>query len=112
MLVSEQFYDWSDRRLWAFKRDALLQRPRSRRHRTHSDHGQVRAASTGSRWRLTQARSFRGQWFDTDPENALTITTPATISPSPKTAGPSSRCPKPIQPTVEISTIPSPDQIA
>ena len=40
------------------------------------------------------------------------MTTPATISPRPSSAGGSRRWPKTIQPTVEISTMPQPDQIA
>jgi len=44
VLVSEQFYDWSDRRLWAFKEMRFFNDHVPVADRTHSDHGQVRAS--------------------------------------------------------------------
>ncbi len=44
VLVSEQFYDWSDRRLWAFKEMRFLNDHVPVAHRSASDHAQVRAS--------------------------------------------------------------------
>ena len=44
MLVSEQFYDWSDRRLWAFTEMRFFNDHVPAADRTQSDHGQVRAS--------------------------------------------------------------------
>ena len=41
VLVSEQFYDWSDRRLWAFKEMRFLNDHVADGDRRRSDHGQV-----------------------------------------------------------------------
>jgi predicted extracellular nuclease len=41
VLVSEQFYDWSDRRLWAFKEMRFFNDHVSADDRRQSDHGQV-----------------------------------------------------------------------
>ena len=44
VLVSEQFYDWSDKRLWAFKEMRFFNDQVPVADRTMSDHGQVRAS--------------------------------------------------------------------
>ena len=41
VLVSEQFYDWSERRLWAFKEMRFFNDHVPAEDRTRSDHGQV-----------------------------------------------------------------------
>jgi predicted extracellular nuclease len=43
VLVSEQFYDWSDRRLWTFQEMRFFNDHVPVDDRTRSDHGQVRA---------------------------------------------------------------------
>ncbi len=44
VLVSEQFYDWSDRRLWAFREMRFFNDHVPAEDRTRTDHGIVRAA--------------------------------------------------------------------
>jgi hypothetical protein len=44
VLVSEQFYDWSERRLWAFKEMRFYNDHVPVEHRSASDHAQVRAS--------------------------------------------------------------------
>ena len=44
VLVSEQFYDWSDRRVWAFREMRFFNDHVPVAHRLASDHGQVRAS--------------------------------------------------------------------
>jgi endonuclease/exonuclease/phosphatase family metal-dependent hydrolase len=44
LLVSEQFYDWSERRLWAFKEMRFFNDHVPVADRSASDHGQVRAS--------------------------------------------------------------------
>jgi exonuclease III len=44
VLVSEQFYDWSERRLWAFKEMRFFNDHVPAEDRTRSDHGQVVAS--------------------------------------------------------------------
>lgn len=44
VLVSEQFYDWSDKRLWAFKEMRFFNDHVPVDHRSASDHAQIRAS--------------------------------------------------------------------
>ena len=71
VLVSEQFYDWSERRLWAFREMRFFNDHVPAEDRERSDHGQVVARFD---W---EPRG--GQWVS-ESEKALTMTTPATIS--------------------------------
>ena len=72
VLVSEQFYDWSDKPALGVQGDALLQRPRAGR-------GPDAAPTTGRWWRGSTGSRGGGQWVSVS-EKALTMTTPATMS--------------------------------
>ncbi len=78
----------------------------------HSGHA---PAGRAGQFRVTYSgctpRGRRGQW-DTDFENTFITTTPAMIRPMPTSAGVSRCCLNSTAPTMEISTMPTPDQMA